>query len=167
MSSLRAKRDQFEKISKNVSLGFISFSQKINRFTCPCCGYPTLEERNGYDICELCNWEDDGHDDHNSAKTGGPNGSYSLDQARQNFLEYGIMYSPDNDTRITRGDSEERKRLKQDLVSVFETMLISPQATLPTLWQRALDIEKQLDQELEQSVKAYEKSIKHRSTTSE
>ena len=166
MSSLRDKRDQFENISKNISLGFISFFQKINRVTCPCCGYPTLEERNGYDICQLCNWEDDGQDDHNSAKIGGPNGFYSLDQARQNFLQYGIMYSPDNDTRITRGDSEERKRLKKDLVSVFETMLISPKAALPKLWRQALGIEKKLDQELEQAIKAYEKSIKHRSTTS-
>jgi hypothetical protein len=30
--------------------------------TCPCCGYPTLRSRDAYDICELCNWEDDGQD---------------------------------------------------------------------------------------------------------
>jgi hypothetical protein len=30
---------------------------------CPCCGFPTLDERGGNDICELFNWEDDGQDD--------------------------------------------------------------------------------------------------------
>src|SRR5579863_7304160 len=27
---------------------------------CPCCGYPTLTDRDAYEICCLCNWEDDG-----------------------------------------------------------------------------------------------------------
>ncbi|WP_124333832.1 CPCC family cysteine-rich protein [Pseudomonas chlororaphis] len=27
---------------------------------CPCCGYRTLSSRANYDICGLCNWEDDG-----------------------------------------------------------------------------------------------------------
>ena len=29
------------------------------RYDCPCCHYPMLVERGGYDICRLCNWEDD------------------------------------------------------------------------------------------------------------
>lgn len=33
------------------------------RFKCPCCGYPTLNERVAYDVCILCNWEVDGQDD--------------------------------------------------------------------------------------------------------
>lgn len=27
---------------------------------CPCCGYQTLPERGAYDICAVCQWEDDG-----------------------------------------------------------------------------------------------------------
>ncbi|MEA3320951.1 MAG: CPCC family cysteine-rich protein [Bacillota bacterium] len=35
----------------------------MRRETCPCCGYPPLEERGNFEICILCNWEDDGQDD--------------------------------------------------------------------------------------------------------
>jgi hypothetical protein len=28
--------------------------------TCPCCGYRTLSSKVNYDICGLCNWEDNG-----------------------------------------------------------------------------------------------------------
>lgn len=34
------------------------------RFPCPCCGWPTLDERDAYEICSVCGWEDDGDDDH-------------------------------------------------------------------------------------------------------
>ena len=64
-------------------------------FLCPCCGYPTLTERGGYDICPLCFWEDDGQDDHNADEIfGGPNSDYSLTEARQNFRKYYTMYRP-------------------------------------------------------------------------
>src|SRR5579885_3179586 len=33
------------------------------KYSCPCCGYKTLDERGGYDICPVCFWEDDGQDD--------------------------------------------------------------------------------------------------------
>jgi hypothetical protein len=36
-----------------------------NRYTCQCCGYKTLDEIGGYDICPYCNWEDDGTTDIN------------------------------------------------------------------------------------------------------
>lgn len=53
---------------------------------CPACGYPTLRERNGYDYCSLCFWEDDGQDDPYAHEVwGGPNGVLSLDRARENF----------------------------------------------------------------------------------
>lgn len=29
-------------------------------YPCPCCGYKTLPERGGYDLCPVCWWEDDG-----------------------------------------------------------------------------------------------------------
>lgn len=33
------------------------------KYTCPCCGYKTLDEEppDTYDICEICFWEDDGY----------------------------------------------------------------------------------------------------------
>jgi hypothetical protein len=59
-------------------------------YRCPCCGYRTLEERGGFDICAVCFWEDDGQDDHDAGVVrGGPNGSLSLTQSRSNFAEFG------------------------------------------------------------------------------
>lgn len=59
-------------------------------YPCPCCGFKTLPERGGYDICPVCFWEDDGQDDHDAGDIrGGPNGTLSLSQARQNFAVYG------------------------------------------------------------------------------
>jgi hypothetical protein len=60
------------------------------KYKCPCCGCLTLDERGGYDICQICYWEDDGQDDHDADEVrGGPNGVLSLTQARQNFVRYG------------------------------------------------------------------------------
>jgi hypothetical protein len=58
-------------------------------YQCPCCGYKTLYERGGYEICKVCFWEDDGQDDHDADDVrGGPNGVLSLKQARLNYLEF-------------------------------------------------------------------------------
>jgi hypothetical protein len=57
---------------------------------CPCCGFTTLPERAGFDICPVCYWEDDGQDDHDAdVVRGGPNYSLSLTKARENFREFG------------------------------------------------------------------------------
>jgi len=62
-------------------------------FPCPCCGFPTLEERDAFDICEICWWEDDGQDDpHADEIWAGPNKDYSLTDARRNFLAHRHMY---------------------------------------------------------------------------
>ena len=158
MKELTEKRHKFEAVSKNVCLGISSFFRKINRVTCPCCGYPTLEERGNYDICELCDWEDDGQDDDDSSKTmGGPNGGYSLDEARENFKKYGIMYTPENNTTITGKESEEQRTLKLKLIKIFDRMIIEQMPS--KLWKQALKAEKSLYQELERSIQEYEKSF--------
>lgn len=55
----------------------------IKLFTCPSCGYPTLAERDGYEICSICDWEDDGQDDTNADEIwGGPNSNLSLTESR-------------------------------------------------------------------------------------
>jgi hypothetical protein len=60
------------------------------RYACPCCLYLTLHERGGFSICKVCFWEDDGQDDHDAGLVrGGPNGSLSLEAARQNFARFG------------------------------------------------------------------------------
>ncbi len=58
----------------------------VGMFACPCCGHLTLPDRGGFEICEICRWQDDGQDDHDAdVVRGGPNGSLSLTQARENF----------------------------------------------------------------------------------
>lgn len=60
----------------------------IQKCTCPGCGYPTLPERGAYEICKVCNWEDDGQDDENCDEIwGAPNGGISLTQNRLTTLK--------------------------------------------------------------------------------
>jgi hypothetical protein len=59
-------------------------------YHCPCCLYPTLPMRGGFEVCPVCYWEDDGQDSHDADRVrGGPNGSWSLTQARANFAALG------------------------------------------------------------------------------
>ncbi len=59
------------------------------RYLCPCCGYPTLATRGSFDVCAVCDWEDDGQDSHDADRVrGGPNGDLSLAQAIRNFADY-------------------------------------------------------------------------------
>lgn len=61
-------------------------------YACPCCGYLTLSERGGDEICQVCFWEDDGQDDHDSdVVRGGPNKGLSLAAARGNFVRIGAV----------------------------------------------------------------------------
>jgi hypothetical protein len=64
-------------------------------YTCPCCGFPTLGDRGGFEICVVCFWEDDGQDAHNADKVlGGPNSDYSLTESRKNFEQHFTCYRP-------------------------------------------------------------------------
>lgn len=57
-------------------------------YCCLCCDYPTVSEPPSYEICQICNWEDDDCD------PSGANGDYSLREARENFRRYLTMYRP-------------------------------------------------------------------------
>ncbi|MGV9567988.1 CPCC family cysteine-rich protein [Streptomyces sp. NPDC003480] len=59
---------------------------EIGTEPCPCCRHMTLTHRGGFEMCEVCGWEDDGQDDQDAdAILGGPNGSMSLTEARRRF----------------------------------------------------------------------------------
>ena len=61
--------------------------------TCPCCYFDTLQKRVAFETCYLCRWEDDGQNDFDAEKIrGGPNGDYSLLEARENFTQYLTMF---------------------------------------------------------------------------
>ena len=58
-------------------------------YPCPCCGYLTMSDEPGsFDVCPVCNWEDDYVQYYNIDWEGGAN-KESLRQARENFKEFG------------------------------------------------------------------------------
>lgn len=58
------------------------------KYTCPCCGYRTLDEKSSWEICHICGWEDDPLQSENIDISGGAN-IPSLRQAQKNFIEFG------------------------------------------------------------------------------
>ena len=56
------------------------------KYPCPCCGFLTFNEAAGsYDICPVCDWEDDEVQLHHPGMAGGAN-RYSLWQGQQSLL---------------------------------------------------------------------------------
>jgi hypothetical protein len=129
-----------------------------DRARCPCCGYPTLPSRANYDICELCNWEDDGQDDEDADEVmGGPNFTYSLTEARENFRRYMIMYAPGRDPRLISGESEESRRNKVALMKVFDSCLSLQYSEQRELVSEIVKLESALREEVVRRVREYEK----------
>jgi hypothetical protein len=80
---------------------------------CPCCGYATLDERGGWDICRICWWEDDGQDNHNATVVvGGPNSNLSLARARLNFITDGIFQPERDDLRESQVSTDGIDKLR-------------------------------------------------------
>jgi hypothetical protein len=88
---MEAGRRWFEwYVDKLENHSVIKPTQEGEDYRCPCCGYKTLGERGGYEICDVCFWKDDGQDDADADTVrGGPNGSLSLTQARANYQQFG------------------------------------------------------------------------------
>jgi hypothetical protein len=126
-----------------------------DRVLCPCCGYPTLHEAAAYEICELCNWEDDGQGDHNANKVlGGPNGSYSLAAARLNFRAHLSMYATDDELRSSP-DSPRQREAKRALMAAFDRLAVGGSDVLPEIAaQEAI-----LANELRRRIAVYEEGI--------
>ena len=61
-------------------------SEDILKNSCPVCGYLTLDERDSFDICAICFWEDDGIDDFEVNEDSGPN-HMTLKEGREIFQE--------------------------------------------------------------------------------
>ena len=59
---------------------------------CPCCGYRTLSERDYYELCPVCFWEDDPEQAERPWGWGGANG-ISLVEGQQAYLRYGAVDS--------------------------------------------------------------------------
>jgi hypothetical protein len=156
---LDQRRQWFETYINRVEQGILKPPQPGIRYPCPCCGYLTLSERGGYDICELCNWEDDGQDDpHADEVWGGPNGAHSLTEARANFRRYLIMYGPDKPkTRIVGGDSALDQQAKRAIMRAFDAMVgETDHIVVERLWQQVTDNERLLRSELHRKIRESE-----------
>jgi hypothetical protein len=59
-------------------------------FPCPCCGFLTLSEgtHDTFEICPVCNWEDDDTQYTHPNLPGGTNGM-SLNEAIKNYKKFG------------------------------------------------------------------------------
>jgi Cysteine-rich CPCC len=55
-------------------------------FPCPCCLRKTITELGGYEICEICGWEDDPTQSGDPEYKGGAN-LLSLNQAKAEWLK--------------------------------------------------------------------------------
>jgi hypothetical protein len=112
---------------------------------------------NAYEICELCNWEDDGQDDANAEEVrGGPSADYSLAEARRNFKVYRVMYSPERDQRITGADSKLEYDTKGQLIAAFEKLrsAATPESTAIEL--KIQELERLLQDETSRQIREYE-----------
>lgn len=124
------------------------------RFTCPCCGYPTLRSWAEYEICSLCKWEDDGQDDADADLVrNGPNHSFSLVEARENFERYLVKYPPELDTRIGGPDSRREKEAKRIIIEAYERIMESSTVEeIRGLWRQVIECEQALEQELKRRI---------------
>ena len=105
--------------------GVLQVSPVGVRFCCPCCGYPTLEESAAYEICGLCSWEDDGQDDPNANEIyGGPNGDYSLSEARANYACDLTQYrKSDLESNSMRRQTGREINAKQSYINAYHALM--------------------------------------------
>lgn len=61
----------------------------MKKYTCPCCGFKTLNTEHEYSICSICFWEDDYFQFEDVDLQGGANNGISLRKAQMNFIEFG------------------------------------------------------------------------------
>jgi hypothetical protein len=59
-------------------------SNSYDLLACPCCGSRVLTALGGYEICEVCEWEDDPVQSADPGYAGGAN-MLSLNQAREEW----------------------------------------------------------------------------------
>jgi hypothetical protein len=81
-------------------------------------------------MCHLCAWEDDGQDDAEADEVWcGPNGDYSLTEARLNFARFGTMCPPEDPagTVWLRPDAATARRLYESLLGITDKKALDEQ----------------------------------------
>jgi len=139
IDNFNQRREFFQK-NFEMKIGFQRTDVKsvdILKNSCPACGYLTLDERSGYDICSICFWEDDGIDDFEATKYSGPN-HMTLEEGREIFQEAkrkllsakvigdnlidslrNIFLKIDNSIEIENIDKSEIIRLQNEIIDLL------------------------------------------------
>lgn len=111
-------------------------------------------ERGGFEICELCGWEDDGQDETDAERVlGGPNYELSLTAAKENFRQHLEKHAPSS--KHFRAPTQREKSAKKAIMAAFDA-LRGDCADRETRWQQIVDAERVLRDELDQRVRAIE-----------
>jgi hypothetical protein len=83
----------------------------------------------------------------------GPNSSFSLVEARENFERYLVMYPPELDTRVGGPDSLREKEAKQTMIVAYDRITESlPPEEIQALWRQVVECEQALYQELKRRI---------------
>lgn len=124
LECFRHRRQRFNALIERIGERQPDLLRDFNRVTCPACGHPTLHG-DKYEMCVLCEWEDDYQDDpHADEVWGGPNAEYSLAEARSNFEQCdgrGGMYRPEHERDFQR--VENRYPRNQQLMEAYDQLL--------------------------------------------
>lgn len=93
----------------------------VGMYACPCCGYATISEPAGYEICRICFWEDDGQDDPDARECFvGPN-HVSLVEGRRNFLVFGAAEVKDiKHVRVPTHNDENLRNYRLEYTVISE-----------------------------------------------
>lgn len=144
MDELRQRRDWFEENLKGVEIEIFGIKDKVDFYTCPCCGYPTLGGKKGNLLCEICYWVDDDLDYEDVDKViSASNCDYSLAEARQNFKKTQSVYLPDDDDPLYIA-SEQRNLYKNDLMNFYDSFVSSDVKDFPEMWKKANSLKRKL-----------------------
>jgi hypothetical protein len=127
VAALQARRHAFERGLDDAGVRSAIGASTLDDDTawlavCPCCGYPTLSERRAFDICAICRWEDDGQDDNRADEVrGGPNGDYSLSEARRNFIDHRTSHRAGDNAGFQHAQRTFDERL--GLIEAYDALL--------------------------------------------
>lgn len=115
------------------------------RVLCPCCDYLTLEQRYSDEICYLCDWQDDGQDTANEDEVwGGPNGDYSIAEARGNFKLNLSMYRK-HDTNSNQ--NIDVLHIKKEIIEHFNRLRSSKNRDdIDNIWYAIVQLEDKMAQ---------------------
>ena len=96
--------------------------EKPERFCCDCCGFPTIMYPDRYEMCYVCEWEQEYYPIVTEC-SGGPNGSYTLFDSRKNFEKYGCMYVPEDDRDFERCMTENQLTYNRQIIPAYFNLL--------------------------------------------